>query len=149
MAKLLLETTDINEAVAFEQSMAPGAYEIRLNLTSPITQEMLDGLHDHLLQSGVDVLGNIAHGPKGLWQVRIKYNKHPPSEHVAQWQLVIPLIVPAIVAIMIGIGIFKIEAIANAIMPLLVVTGIVTIVGLALLRKPLEQVAPAVARKYL
>jgi hypothetical protein len=149
MATLLLETTDTAEAAAFEQSLPPGLYEIRLNLASPISQDDLNELHEYFLNSGVDVKGLMHFGPKGLWQVRVKYEKHPPSEHVAQWQLIIPLIPVIVVAVLVGIGIFKLEYIANAIMPILIVAGVVTIVGLALTRKALEQAAPALAKKYL
>jgi di/tricarboxylate transporter len=62
---------------------------------------------------------------------------------------VIPLIGFALTAVLVGVGIFKLDSIANNIGKILLITLGGTIALAALLRKPIEKVSEAATRKYL
>lgn len=147
MSTLLLETTDIGEAEAKEQSLDPGTYEVRLNLLSPVSKETLNEVHAHLLNSGVDVRGFVHQGIKGLYQVRIKFKKHAMSEGIAQSALLIPLIPAILIISLVGIGIFKIAEITKAITPILAGAAAFALATLFIIRKPMGKVATAYVAK--
>lgn len=128
MATLLIETTDIQQAMEAERQASPGLLEARLNLLSPIPQEELNTFHTYLLDSGVDVRGCLQQRIKGLWQISVKYQKHAPSEHVAQFQLLIPLIPIALISILVGIALFKIQQIIALVGVVLVGTILLALV---------------------
>ena len=142
---LLLETVNIQEAIAEEQSLPPGLYEVRLSIISPLSQEELDDLHAYFLDRGVDIKGCLQQRIKGLYQIRIKYQKHPLSEGIAQASLLIPLIPVFLLAVLVGIGIFKASEIIGALTP--IIFGIIGfgVVALVIVRKPLERAA----KKYV
>lgn len=138
MATLLAETTDIQVAAEEEQRLPPGVYEVRLSLLSPVSQEQLDDLHAYLLEQGVDIKGFLQQRVKGLYQIRIKYQKHAPSEAIAQWALaLIPMIPTFLIASLVGIGIFRVESIMRNILPIVLAVGGFTIITVAMIRKPL------------
>lgn len=147
MGLQLAETTDVERAIAEEQSLPPGVYEVRFHIIAPISQEELNELHEHLLTQGVDVVGSIVQDVKGLWYVSVKYRKHPPAENIAFAPLLIPLIPTFLVAVLVGIGIFRLSDITQNLTKLLVVGGIIGITTLVILRRPAERVAEAYARR--
>ena len=140
MAKLILETADIQDAIAYEQNLSPGVYEVRLTMTSPLSQEELNGLHDHFLSSGIMVstITQIRKGNK--YQVAIRYTKHPPSGAIASPLVtLIPVIPVALITLTVIIGIFRVEQISRALVPILLATGGFIIITVAMIRKPLAQ----------
>jgi len=147
MSTLIEETTDIKQAIRTENSLPPGLYEARLSIISPLTQEELNDFHDYLLDNGVDVKGCIQQRLKGLYQLRVQYRKPAPTEGIAWAQALIAIIPLAIIATMVGIGIFKLESISKALMPILLVGGGIMVVSLALMRKPIERVTEAYAKR--
>lgn len=141
MGSLIAETTDIQLAIEKEQALPPGLYEVRLHIITPLSQQELNDLHDYFLDHGVDVKGCLQQRLKGLYQVVIQYEKHPPTEGIA-WAAALIAILPVIlITSLIGIGLFKIESLSKAIMPILLVCGGFVVVALALARKPLERFA--------
>jgi len=143
MATMIDEVTDIKEAMAIEAEQPPGIYEIRLSIITPLTQGELDDFHQLLLDHGVDIRGCLQQRLRGLYQIRIKYAKHPPTESIAWVQAVLALIPLAIIGTLVGIGIFKIGDLSKALMPILLVGGGLAIAILALARGPAEKVAQA------
>ena len=143
MPVLLAETFDISQALAKEQGLAPGVYEVRLNLVSPITQEQLNELHDGLLAQGVQVLGRIEQRVKGLHQVSIKFRKPAPTGSISVAPALVALLPTFIVALLIGIGIFKIADITR----LALILGGFTVLILFMVRKPLGVAAESYARR--
>ena len=75
MPTLIAETVDLAQAVSEERALAPGAYEARLYIISPMGLEALEELHWTLLDKGVDVRGCVEQRANGLWQVRTRYMK--------------------------------------------------------------------------
>jgi len=134
-----METTDIQAAIAEEQTLPPGLYEVRLSLISPISQQQLDDLHAHFLECGIDIQGCLQQRVKGLYEIRIKYKKHAPSGAIAQWQLLIPVIPVFLIATLVGIGIFRIEEVGKAILPILLAVGGFVVITVAMIRKPLAE----------
>ena len=148
MAVLLVETVDIDTAIAEEQSAPPGLYEVRLYRPEPISEETKQDIFDSLYYQGVDIKGVYQKKTKGLWYVGIRYRKHAPTESIAfAWALLIPLIPTILVASLIGIGLFKIEEITRAIIPILLAVGGFTVIALALIRKPLGVAAERYAER--
>ena len=132
----LMQTTDIEAAIAKENSLPPGLYEIRIYTVSPMGQDSLNQLHNHLLDQGVDVRGLLEQTDEGLWQVRIRYCRHSSSGKIAFAGLaVIPLVVPLAIVALIGVGIFKIESVARAVTPLVIGIGAIGIALIYLMGK--------------
>lgn len=137
MATLLGETTSIEEAKLIEEAAPPGPLEVRLSIISPLTQEELNGLHTQLEESGIDLIGCVQQRIKGLWQISIKYRKPAPATNIAQAGLLLITMIPtALVAILVGIGIFKIEEISKALVPLLLIIGATGVAVAALATRP-------------
>jgi len=147
MSTLITETSDIQLATEQERALPPGLYEVRLHIIAPISQQELNDLHDYFLDHGVDVKGCLQQRLKGLYQVRIQYEKHPPTEGIAWVQALLAIIPLAIIGSLVGIGIFKVEDLSKAIMPILLVSGGIVIAALALIRKPVERVTEAYLSK--
>lgn len=120
----LLETYDVNEAIAFEQSLPPGDYFVRITLAEPMSVTVQD-IREQLVSHGINVYdvkmlaGN---------QIEIDYHK---AEGIGQWQVIIPLIVPLVIVAAVVFGIFKLESITQALIPLILVVGGVVILILA------------------
>jgi len=142
--KEILYTTNVSEAAAVEQSLGPGVYDIRLELTEKASPEDLVSIVEHLSANGIDVVSVNQWEDSGVWVVSIKYRKAEPSEVIGFLPLaVIPLIAFGFVAVLVGVGIYKIEDISNNIGKLLLITlGGVAVIAFAL-RKPIETVGTA------
>ena len=125
MATLVGEAVDVGQAAQIESSLPPGTYEARLSLTSPLSQEELDMVHQQLLDAGVDIQGFVQQRVRGLWQLSIKYRIHPVTQTISQAALLIPMIPTVVIAVLVGIALFKIQELTI----LLVVAGAVVIVG--------------------
>lgn len=139
MAKLIAGTTDIQDAIAYEQNLSPGIYDVRLTLTSPLSQGELNDLHEHFLSSGVDV-STITQRRKGnKYQIAIRYSKYPSTDAISAFPFVgvIAALPPLLIVVTVMIGIFKIEEISRNLMPILLAIGGFTIITVAMIRKPL------------
>jgi len=144
----IIDTTNVEQAIEEERTLSPGAYDIRFYLTEPVGDSDLVSIVEHLSANGVDVVKVNQYKSSGLWVVSVKYRK--PAERAAIGALpiaVIPLIAFGFIAVLVGIGIFNLESIANNIGKIL----LITFGGLALVvlagRRPLEQAATAYASR--
>jgi hypothetical protein len=138
--------TDVNSAVMAEEALSPGQYDIRFYLERPLTAPELNNLKQSL--GGV---ADVYQGQEnGRWYLSARITRHPISGGAkAQWQLIIPLVIPLLTIGLIGIGIFKLSDITNNIGKILLIGGGIAIVLVALLRKPIEHMTEAATRKYL
>jgi hypothetical protein len=134
----LLLTTDANEAVLFEQSLPPGDYLLKLQLAEPLRMTV-DELRDYLTQMGIELYSVVLKGN----ELQIKYHKSEVLG-VGQWQMLIPLIVPLVITGAVVFGIFKLGDITNALVPLILIAGGVTI--LVIMTAGRETVLEAVKR---
>ena len=149
MENLVADYVDINSAIAQEQALPPGNYEIRFYTTDPVSSQDIADTKTYLKSEGVDVRQVYQKKSNGLYYLGVKYVKHQPTENIAFLPLaVIPLIAFGFVSVLVGVGIFKLDTITNNIGKILLITFGGTIVLAALLRKPLEQ-ATTVAVKRL
>jgi len=147
MPELIAETVDVKQAAADEAALPPGLYEIRFYLDSPVTPGDVKDTRDYLVSQGVDVKQVRQSKSNGLWYLAVKYRKHAPTESVAFLPMaVIPLIGFAFVGLLIGIGVFKIEELANNIGKLMLIGLSGAIVIVALMRKPLAEAAVSRSR---
>ena len=146
MGTQLLETVNVDEAVRAEQEAPAGLIEVRFYTNETLDRDDAQRIFDHLSDNGVDVRKVYVHEQKGLPYVGVVYFKQPPTQSISFLPLaVIPLIAFGLVAALIGIGIFRLDTIANNIGKILIITFGGTIILAALLRKPLE----AAATKYM
>ena len=140
-----VDTLDIEKAIAEENSLPPGSYEIRFYTTEP-HQDNLQDIFDHLYSNGIEVISVEQRKTKGLWYISVKYIRPEVSNAIAFLPIaVIPLIAFGMVAVLVGIGIFKFEDLTGNIGKLLLIIFGGTIVIAALVRKPLE----AAATRYI
>lgn len=141
MVKVLAEMTDISVAEQAEKDAPPGMLEVRFYTTEALTQEANQQIFDTLYDSGVDVRRVYTRKAGGLYYTAVVYNKLPVSTQSisALPVAIIPLVAFGMIAVLIGIGIFKFEAITQSIGKLLLITFGGTIVIAALLRKPIER----------
>lgn len=147
MSTLLIDTTDVNEAVSEEAALPPGDYEVRFYSPNPVSRDVEQDIFDHLYNSGVDVRGVYQRKTDGLWYIGVIYEKPAPYEAVAALPVaVIPLIAFGFIATLIGIGIFRVENIAKSLGQLALILLGGTIILVALLRKPIERVTEVYAR---
>lgn len=144
MGQVIVDTTNIEQAIAEERSLKPGAYDIRFYLTEPVGDSDLQSIANHLLANGVDVIDVSQVKSDGLWTVSVKYRRPVATETISFLPLaVIPLIAFGFVAVLVGIGIFKIEDIMNNIGKILLITfGGLILFALAM-RKPIEAATTA------
>lgn len=126
MTTILVETANITEAQAAEAAAPPGLYEVVLTDIQPFSQADLQAIRDYFVQNGVDVK-SVRYQLKGLHQLRIEYVKHAPSEAISQGALLIPLIPAMLLATIVGIAIFKIEDVGNAVAKVVVGVGVVVV----------------------
>jgi len=140
MGQAIMDTTNIEEAIAKERSLKPGAYDIRFYLTEPVGDNDLQSIANHLSANGVDVIDVSQLKTDGLWAVSVKYRKPAETEAIgfALPLAVIPLIAFGFIAVLIGIGIFRIEQIMNNIGKILLITFGGLIVFAVAMRKPIE-----------
>lgn len=142
----ILETTNIEEAAEEEKNLLPGSYEVRFYITEPVSSDDMKAMTEHLSENGVTGARISQIKTDGLWAVSVKYNKPDIADTDTISFLpvaVIPLIAFGFVAVLVGIGIFKIQDVANNIGKILLITfGGMTLFALAL-RKPIEQVSTA------
>lgn len=142
----IINTTNIEEAIQQESALEPGVYDIRFYLTEPVSKEDIGAIRDHLHVNGVDAI-NVTQMKSGAeWAVSVKYRKPEISESISFLPVaIVPLIAFGFVASLVGIGIFKMEDIANNIGKILLIGfGGATLLALAM-RKPIESVASAYA----
>jgi hypothetical protein len=134
---------NVDEAIKLEQEAPAGMLEIRFYTPTPISKEQLQAIADKVTDSGADVrdvyLGRNPNG--GLYYVGVQYMKQPASASISALPLaIIPLIAFGMIAALVGIGIFKLEDIANNIGKLLLILLGGTIVLAVVLKKPIENV---------
>lgn len=142
MATLIAESVDVETAIAEEQALGPGLYEIRFYLADPVTHNDELMVRDYLTEQGVDVKRVYQGKSNGLWYLAVRYRKPAVSRRVRALPLaIIPLIAFGFVSALIGVGIFKIKDITENIGKIMLIGGGTAIVLVALLRKPAERVA--------
>lgn len=122
----LLETYDVNEATAFEQSLPPGDYCIRLTIAEPLSRADVRAIKDYLAQNGAVLLGVKLQGS----DLYVSYRRPDVGVGFA-WVALIPLLTALIIPLTVVFGIFKIEDISKALIPLILVVGGVVILILA------------------
>lgn len=142
----IIDTTNVEQAVEAERSLKPGAYDIRFYLTEQVGDDDLLSIVEHLSANGIDVVSVSQTKSGGLWVISVKYRKPAESDAIGFLPFaVIPLIAFGFVAVLVGVGIFRIEQIMNNIGKILLISlGGLTILALAL-RKPIETAATAYA----
>lgn len=142
--KTIVDTLEVSQAIEEESKLKPGIYDVRFYLTESVSNNDLVSIVEHLSANGIDVVKVSQYKSSGLWVVSVKYRK--PAENDAISFLpaaVIPLVAFGFVAVLVGIGIFNMETIANNIGKILLITfGGLTIFALAM-RKPIEAVGTA------
>ncbi len=149
MGQAILDTTNIDEAIEEERSLQPGAYDIRFYLAEKVEENDLVSIVEHLSANGIDVIKVNQYKTSGLWVVSVEYRKPVESDAIGFLPLaVIPLIAFGFVVVLVGVGIFKMESVANNLGKLLLITfGGLTLFAFAM-RKPIESVSAAyVARR--
>lgn len=144
MGQIIIDTTDVGEAIEKEKTLEPGMYDIRFYLTEQVGKSDLVSIVEHLSSNGIDVVKVSQSKSSGLWVISVQYRKPAESEAIGFLPLaVIPLIAFGFIAVLIGIGIFRIEQIMNNIGKILLITfGGLTVFALAM-RKPIEAVGTA------
>jgi len=147
MATLIADTLDVDKAIAEENQLPAGIYQIRFYTTQPVSQENLQDIFDHLYAHRVDVQAVGQKKTKGLWYVSVDYSRpEVSSETISALPVaIIPLIAFGMIMALVGIGIFKMEDLTGSIGKLLLIVFGGTIVIAAITRKPLE----AAATRYI
>lgn len=134
---------------AEEQNMPPGPVEVRLYFDLAPNPQDIEALKQKLVENNIGIR-DIYYGTEdNTFFVGVVYDK-PSLSGISVFPVaIIPLLSTAIIAALVGIGIFNIEDISNNIGKLLLIIFGGTIALAALLRKPLENAATAATRKYL
>lgn len=137
-----------------ELRTALNAMEDSLNLGEKARLEMatynlpaqadLDGMWLDMVASGLHVSRPTARVIDGIPVTSMVLRKGSPA-----WAALLPLIVPIAVIGLITFGIIKIEAITKALLPILLTTGGLLIIGLGIMRQPAARAAEMAAAKYL
>lgn len=100
--------------------------------TNGLTQSELDALYKDLATHGFHFSGNITQTHiTPLYSLRVPIKKGSP-----QWAMLIGFIPLIVISGMIAFGIMKIEQISKAILPLILATGGLVIIAIALTREP-------------
>jgi len=142
----LLETSDINQAVSFEQSLPPGRYRVTIPTTEPVREEVLYSIQDELLQHGFILLSDVRQSNSYPNEIYVEYRRPAVEEGVGfAWAAIIPLIVPIATVAAVIFGIIKIEDISTALVPLVCIVGGITLILVAILREP---IGGAIRKKY-
>jgi hypothetical protein len=126
---------------AMEDSLPSGGQaRVQLCTEEMPRSEDLDTFYKDMVAIGCHVTKPTARRIDGIPTTEFVLTKGSP-----QWAAILPIIVPVLIIGLITFGIFKIETITKALVPILIITfgGIVMIA--ALTRKPME----AAATKYL
>jgi hypothetical protein len=132
---IIFSTRDIAEAERFEQNLGPGNYFVGIDLAAPLTISV-EEIRDQLLASGID-LRDIKLVDN---QLQLFYHKPSPEEGVGfAWAALIPLVVPLVITGAVVFGIFKLQDITKALVPLVLVVGGVIVLILAVGREPVTE----------
>jgi len=134
--KEIFSTTDVTQASVFEQSLLQGDYSILISLAGPL-EVSPDDIKDYLINGGIQVYSVTLTGNV----LQVNYHKPAWDEGIGQWQLIIPLLVPLVVVGAVVFGIFKIEDITKALVPLILVLGGVIVLVLAVGKEPITALA--------
>lgn len=146
MTALLVETANVQEAAAAEAAAPPGLYEVVLTDIQPFTQADVAALRDYFVANGVDVKA-VRYQVRGLHQLRIQYVHHAPADSISQGALLIPLIPMMLLATLVGIAIFRIEAVTTSVAKVVLVAGGIAIALALILRQPTREVATEYVRR--
>ncbi len=139
---LIAEAVDIESAVAAERNAPAGMLEVRFYTPNPVAKETLQDIFDKVYASGADVKSVSTGKTDGLYYVAVRYRKPAVTASISALPVaIIPLVAFGMIALLVGIGIFKIETIANNIGKLLLITFGGTILLALALKKPLETYA--------
>jgi rubrerythrin len=117
-----------------------GKAKVQLCTTELPLQADLEEFYQNMLSVGLHTTRPTAYIDGGVAVTEFVLTKGSP-----QWEVIIPLIIPAMIIGLITFGIFKIETITKALVPILLITFGGLIVFAAVMRKPME----AAATKYL
>lgn len=108
-------------------------------------QADLDSMWLEMVTSGLHVSRPTARIVGGIPVTSMTLTKGSPAWAVA----LIPLIVPIAVIGLITFGIFKIEAITKALLPIILTAGGLFIIALGIMRQPAARAAELAAQKYI
>lgn len=97
-------------------------------------QHDLDTMWLEMVTSGLHVSRPTAKIVDGIPLTSMVLTKGSPA-----WALIIPLIIPIAIVGLIAFGITKLETITKALLPLVLATGGFLVIGIALMRKPVER----------
>ncbi len=123
---------NLNEAIAREQALEPGSYRIQFDMTEPAN---ISAVRDVLKQNGITASVK-QYQAGGLWHLAINYRKPAAEAGISALPLaIIPLIGFTMIIGLVGIGIFKIQAITDSLTKLALVVGGLAIVFVVLKKK--------------
>jgi hypothetical protein len=126
---------DIETALETENNLQPGSYEVRFYLINPLTPKQVDEVKTSLIASGNDIKKVYQGKENNMNFLGVKFVKHAPQPGIGQWQIIIPLVA---VAGLIGIGIFKIQEITNAVVEVALIVGGIAILFTLVNKKAIE-----------
>jgi hypothetical protein len=114
----------IDEAIAAEEQLGPGTYQVECILTAPVN---LDDVSRALAGTGATATLNPR--PDGLWDLSVIYTRPAIVAGIsAGWLAIIPALSTLIVASVVAIGIFNINSIGTNIAKVgLVLGGVILI----------------------
>jgi hypothetical protein len=128
---------NVEEAIEAEQSLPPGIYEVRIYTSEQPSVRDIEVIESRLASEGIDV----RHVYIGGGFIAVQYARHEVASGISfAWLAILPLIIPALTIGVISLGIFKIGDISENLGKLVLITGGVLIILVALLRKPAERV---------
>lgn len=141
MATEIVKFTDINQASLVEDMLPSGIYDVKFYVTDFLSPIQLSDLKASLVNSGVDVKNVYQSFIDGMKYIGVDYQRTIYGQGISQLPIaIIGLIGTALIPILVGIGIFKIDSIANSVTKILLVGGGIAIVLAVVLKKPLEKV---------
>lgn len=136
MSTLISHNVDINSAIADEQSLPSGDYEVRFYILEPLTRQDVADARYYLRNQGVDVHRIYQGKEKGISYLGVKYTRHAAGDGISFLPIaIIPLIGFGMIAALIGIGLFKLEDLGKV----MLIGGGLVIVTIALIRRPVEK----------
>lgn len=136
------ELLDLSTAINLENGLPPGIWEVRFYITRQLTAEEINYIKATLADEGV-VVKSVSQGvSQGTNYLSITYERRTAAAGISFLPLaVIPLIGFALVAVLVGVGIFKIGDILTSATKLIAITGGIVLVAIIILRKPIEKFA--------
>jgi hypothetical protein len=149
MSTLIGQAVSLNEASRIEESLPPGKHEIRVYTTQLQEAATIQELRAVLSENGARV-NSVSQGREGdLCYLSVKFTKTAPSDSISALPVaIIPLIGLVAILGMVGLGIFQLDSITDNITKLLLILGGITIVTVALLRKPIEHATSVAVKRY-